>query len=184
VGGKTGTSQKLIDGKYSKSQYNSSFIGFFPEENPQVLCLILVNSPERGKYGGAVAAPIFKAVAEKIVRLNENFFRTNQSIKQDKPEIINGYFSNNPESKITTVSNNTTKSVDNNYALKNNLMPDLSKYSLRDALLLLSKLGLNYKISGSGTVVSQSISPGVRIQKGLTCKISCDGTKLKGAVIY
>jgi cell division protein FtsI (penicillin-binding protein 3) len=184
VGGKTGTSQKLIDGKYSKSQYNSSFIGFFPEENPQVLCLILVNSPERGKYGGAVAAPIFKAVAEKIVRLNENFFRTNQSIKQDKPEITNGYFSNNPESKITTVSNNTTKSVDNNYALKNNLMPDLSKYSLRDALLLLSKLGLNYKISGSGTVVSQSISPGVRIQKGLTCKISCDGTKLKGAVIY
>src|ERR1035437_4123886 len=184
VGGKTGTSQKLVDGKYSKSQYNSSFIGFFPVENPQILCLILVNSPERGKYGGAVAAPIFKEVAEKIVKSNEKFFQSNQTIKQEKPELINSYSSVNPESKITAVSNNTTKKIDNNYALKNNLMPNLLNYSLRDALLFLSKLGLKYKISGSGTVVTQSITPGVRIQKGITCKICCDGSKLKGAVIY
>jgi cell division protein FtsI (penicillin-binding protein 3) len=183
VGGKTGTSQKLVDGKYSKSQYNSSFIGFFPVENPQILCLILVNSPERGKYGGAVAAPIFKEVAEKIVKSNEKFFQSNQSIKQEKPELINSYSSINPESKITPVSNHTTKKIDNNYALKNNLMPDLSNYSLRDALLFLSKLGLKYTVSGSGTVVAQSIPPGGRIQKGITCKISCE-SKLKGAVVY
>lgn len=184
VGGKTGTSQKLVDGKYSKSQYNSSFIGFFPVENPQILCLILVNSPERGKYGGAVAAPIFKEVAEKILKSDEKFYQSNQSIKQEKPEIINSYSSNNPESKITPVSNNTTKKIDNNYALQNNLMPDLSNYSLRDALLFLSKIGLKYTVSGSGTVVAQSIPPGVRIQKGIICKISCDGSKLKGALIY
>ena len=183
VGGKTGTSQKLVDGKYSKSQYNSSFIGFFPVENPQILCLILVNSPERGKYGGAVAAPIFKEVAEKIVKSNEKFFQSNQSIKQEKPELINSYSSINPESKITPVSNHTTKKIDNNYALKNNLMPDLSNYSLRDALLFLSKLGLKYTVSGSGTVVAQSVPPGGRIQKGITCKISCE-SKLKGAVVY
>ena len=184
VGGKTGTSQKLVDGKYSKSQYNSSFIGFFPVENPQILCLILVNSPERGKYGGVVAAPIFKEVAEKIVKSNEKFYQSNQSIKQEKPELINNYSSNNPESKITPVSNHITKKIDNNYALKNNLMPDLSNYSLRDALLFLSKFGLKYTVSGSGTVVAQSIPPGVRIQKGMTCKISCEGSKLKGAVVY
>jgi cell division protein FtsI/penicillin-binding protein 2 len=183
VGGKTGTSQKLVDGKYSKSQYNSSFIGFFPVENPQVLCLILVNSPEKGKYGGAVAAPIFKEIAEKIVKSNEKFFQSNQSIKQEKPELINSYSSINPESKITPVSNHTTKKIDNNYALKNNLMPDLSNYSLRDALLFLSKLGLKYTVSGSGTVVAQSVPPGGRIQKGITCKISCE-SKLKGAVVY
>lgn len=185
VGGKTGTSQKLIDGKYSKSQYNSSFIGFFPVENPQILCLILVNSPEKGKYGGAVAAPIFKEVAEKIAKSNEKFFRSNQPVKQDDHTVLtNNYYSANPDSKITNVSNSTTKTVDNVYALKNNLMPDLSRYSLRDALIVLSKLGLRYKISGSGPVVSQSIIPGARIQKGLTCKISCDGFKLKGALIY
>jgi Cell division protein FtsI/penicillin-binding protein 2 len=184
VGGKTGTSQKLVDGKYSKSQYNSSFLGFFPVENPQILCLILVNSPERGKYGGAVAAPIFKEVAEKIVHSNEKFFHSNQPINQEKPELISSYSSITPESKITPVSNHTTKKIDNNYALQNNLMPDLSKYSLRDALLCLSKLGLKYTVSGSGTVVAQSIPPGVRIQKGITCKISCESSKLKGAVVY
>jgi len=184
VGGKTGTSQKLIDGKYSKSHYNSSFIGFFPVENPQILCLILVNSPEKGKYGGAVGAPIFKEVAEKIVKSNEKFFQSNQTIKQVKPELINNYSSINPDLKITPVSNHSTKKIDTNYALKNNLMPDLSNYSLRDALLFLSKLGLKYTVSGSGTVVAQSILPGVRIQKGITCKISCEGSKLKGAVVY
>jgi cell division protein FtsI (penicillin-binding protein 3) len=153
-------------------------------ENPQILCLILVNSPERGKYGGAVAAPIFKEVAEKIVQSNEKFFHSNQPINQEKPELISSYSSNNPESKITPVSNHTTKKIDNNYTLQNNLMPDLSKYSLRDALLFLSKLGLKYTVSGSGSVVAQSIPPGVRIQKGITCKISCESSKLKGAVVY
>ncbi len=45
IGGKTGTSQKLVNGRYSKSEYNSSFIGFFPVDHPQILCFVLVNSP-------------------------------------------------------------------------------------------------------------------------------------------
>jgi cell division protein FtsI (penicillin-binding protein 3) len=184
VGGKTGTSQKLVDGKYSKSHYNSSFIGFFPVENPRILCLVLVNSPERGKYGGAVGAPIFKEIAEKIVKSDIKFFQSNQSGNQEKVVLKNTYSSNNPDSKITNVSNKTSKTIDNNYALENNLMPDLSNYSLRDALLMLSKLGMKYKITGSGTVVAQSIPAGIKIQKGSTCIISCDGSKLKGAVIY
>ena len=67
VGGKTGTSQKLINGRYSKSEYNSSFIGFFPADHPQILCYVLVNAPSKGKYGGSVAAPIFKNISEKII---------------------------------------------------------------------------------------------------------------------
>jgi cell division protein FtsI (penicillin-binding protein 3) len=184
VGGKTGTSQKLVDGKYSKIQYNSSFVGFFPVENPQVLCLILVNSPERGKYGGLVGAPIFKDVAEKLIKSNEKFFQSNQTINKETPELINKYSSNNNEQKFTPASNNQTRKIDYNYAIQNNLMPDLSNCSIRDAMICLSKLGLKYKISGSGSIVSQSIPPGVKIQKGGTCKILCEGSKLKGAVIY
>jgi cell division protein FtsI (penicillin-binding protein 3) len=184
VGGKTGTSQKLVDGKYSKSHYNSSFIGFFPVENPQILMLVLVNSPERGKYGGAVAAPIFKGVAEKIVNSNPKFLQPNQPVKQEKPELINSYSTSNSEPKFTPVVNNTSKKIDNDYAFKNNLMPDLSNYSLRDAILYLTRIGLKYKVSGSGTVVSQSITPGVKIPKGSICKISCENSKMKGAVIY
>ena len=75
IGGKTGTSQKLVDGSYSNSNYNSSFVGFFPVENPQVVCLILINSPDQGKYGGLVAAPIFKNIAERIVKTDTEKFQ-------------------------------------------------------------------------------------------------------------
>ncbi len=68
VGGKTGTSQRLVNGSYSKANYNSSFIGFFPAENPKIVCLILLNSPKVGRYGGLAAAPIFKNVSQRIIR--------------------------------------------------------------------------------------------------------------------
>jgi cell division protein FtsI/penicillin-binding protein 2 len=186
VGGKTGTSQKLINGKYSKSHYNSSFIGFFPVENPKIICLILVNSPEKGLFGGAVAAPIFKEIAGKIINSDLKFFQSNQTIQKEKPELKNSYTTTVSDSKISVMpaSNRQLKKIDNEYALKNKLMPDLSNYSVRDALHLLTQLGVNYKISGSGIVTAQSISPGEKIQKGLTCKISCEGSKLNGAVVY
>ena len=70
VGGKTGTSKILENGKYSASNYNSSFVGFFPVENPQVVCLILLSSPQVGGYGGLVAAPIFKESNKKNANLS------------------------------------------------------------------------------------------------------------------
>lgn len=186
VGGKTGTSQKLVDGKYSKSQYNSSFIGFFPVENPQVICLILVNAPEKGRYGGMVAAPIFKEIAGRIVNSDVKFFQSKQSIKPESAEIKNSYSSNGNGQKTTVipVSGTRTSKINNDYALKHNMMPDLSKYSVRDALIILTKLGIKYKVTGSGYVLSQSINAGEKIQKGLICKLSCEETKLNGAVVY
>ena len=186
VGGKTGTSQKLVDGKYSKSKYNSSFIGFFPVENPQVICLILVNSPEKGKYGGMVAAPIFKEVASRIVNLDVKFFQSKQIYNPEKTEIKNTISSNGngPKIPIVQVSNKVTPTINNDFALKHNMMPDLSKYSVRDAVITLTKIGLKYKVTGSGFVVSQSLTPGVVIQKGTICTLTCEETKLKGAVVY
>jgi cell division protein FtsI/penicillin-binding protein 2 len=186
VGGKTGTSQKLVNGKYSKSQYNSSFIGFFPVENPQVICLVLVNSPEKGRYGGMVAAPIFKEIALRIVNSDVKFFQSKQNSKPEESAIKSSYASNGTEQKnpVISVSNSGSAKINNDLALKNNLMPDLSKYSVRDALIILTKLGIKYKLTGSGFVVTQSINPGEKIPKGLTCKLSCEETKLNGAVVY
>ena len=186
VGGKTGTSQKLVNGKYSKSQYNSSFIGFFPVENPQVICLILVNAPERGKYGGMVAAPIFKEIAGRIVNSDVKFFQSKQANSPEKPEIKNtvAQTGNDQKAKVVPVSNVSQPKINNDYAIKHNLMPDLSKYSVRDAINILTQLGLKYKVTGSGFVVSQSLSPGEKVQKGLACTLSCAETKLNGAVVY
>jgi cell division protein FtsI (penicillin-binding protein 3) len=77
IGGKTGTSQKLVNGSYSKKDYNSSFIGFFPADDPKVACFILINSPDQGRYGGLVAAPIFKNIAERVVRTDIDKFQEN-----------------------------------------------------------------------------------------------------------
>ncbi len=70
VAGKTGTSQKMVEGKYSKSKYTSSFIGYFPAENPQIVVAVIIDAPGAGEYyGGKVSAPIFKKIAERIINL-------------------------------------------------------------------------------------------------------------------
>lgn len=72
VGGKTGTAQKVNPrGGYYENRYVSSFVGFMPAEDPQFVCLIMIDDaklPSNLNYGGLVAAPIFSRVAEKTAR--------------------------------------------------------------------------------------------------------------------
>ena len=65
--GKTGTAQKVDQrtGLYSKKEYVSSFVGFAPAQSPKLVILVMVDTPEGVIYGGSVAAPVFKAVAEQ-----------------------------------------------------------------------------------------------------------------------
>jgi cell division protein FtsI/penicillin-binding protein 2 len=65
VAGKTGTAQKAIVGGYSKDKFFSSFIGFFPADNPELCVSITIDEPHGSHYGGQTAAPIFKQIAEK-----------------------------------------------------------------------------------------------------------------------
>jgi cell division protein FtsI/penicillin-binding protein 2 len=62
--GKTGTAQKVEGGVYVHGKYVSSFIGFFPADNPELCISIVMDEPKEGYYGGQVAAPIFKQIAE------------------------------------------------------------------------------------------------------------------------
>jgi cell division protein FtsI/penicillin-binding protein 2 len=67
VAGKTGTAQKVVDGKYSDSKFVISFIGFFPADNPQLCISIVMDSPKEGghAFGGALCGPVFHNVAER-----------------------------------------------------------------------------------------------------------------------
>jgi cell division protein FtsI (penicillin-binding protein 3)/stage V sporulation protein D (sporulation-specific penicillin-binding protein) len=71
VAGKTGTTKKIIDGKYSSSHHIGSFVGFFPADNPQIQITVVVNDghlPTGGiAYGGVVAAPSFKRIGEQLI---------------------------------------------------------------------------------------------------------------------
>lgn len=68
VAGKTGTTQKIINGVYSSRDHVASFSGFFPAQRPRLVITVVVDSPKmRGiGYGGVVAAPAFKNVAEQV----------------------------------------------------------------------------------------------------------------------
>jgi len=66
VAGKTGTAQKVENGQYVRKYY-SSFIGYFPASDPEISILVSLDDPTGGAfYGGSVAGPVFKAVAEKV----------------------------------------------------------------------------------------------------------------------
>lgn len=69
VAGKTGTSQKVVNGTYSHAKFFASFIGFVPVENPAFVLLVTADEPQKNYYGGTVAGPAFKSIAEKTLRL-------------------------------------------------------------------------------------------------------------------
>jgi len=64
VAGKTGTAQKAENGVYVSGKYISSFIGFFPADDPQLCISIVMDEPKEGYYGGKVCGPVFHDVAE------------------------------------------------------------------------------------------------------------------------
>ena len=87
ISGKTGTSQ--VDYNSDNINYNSSFVGFFPSDEPQYSCIIMINKPNKqlGYYGSSVAGPVFKNIAEKIMSKQPNYLE--YTIEEIERELIN-----------------------------------------------------------------------------------------------
>ena len=84
VAGKTGTAKRVIDGKYSRNDYTASFAGYFPAEDPAVVCLVMIENPrDRGYTGGLAAAPVFKAIAERIYATSGRFRSHQTDVRSD-----------------------------------------------------------------------------------------------------
>ena len=67
VGGKTGTAQKFENGAIAQGKYVSSFLGFFPADDPQYLALVIVDEPQGAYYGSVVAAPAARQIFQGII---------------------------------------------------------------------------------------------------------------------
>ncbi len=67
VAGKTGTAQKYENGHIAQGKYVSSFVGYFPADDPQYLALVIVDEPQGAYYGSTVAAPCAKEIFEGII---------------------------------------------------------------------------------------------------------------------
>ena len=188
AGGKTGTTQQLVDGSYSTKKYNSSFVGFFPAENPTTLILIYVHSPKKKYYGGEVCAPIFKNVAERLIEADPQIVPSEERIERDD-RFINKIVLNANEKNATDddflVLNVPEKNEENDAKKKESeartTIPNLIDKSRREAVAIASNLGIKYKVYGTGSVVSQSIKSGEAIKDGALLILRCKPTKkLKG----
>lgn len=78
VGGKTGTAQKVVNGRYSHSHFDATFIGFAPVDKPRLAAVVVYDEPHPVYYGGLVAAPVFAEVIENSLK----YLDSQQSIAQ------------------------------------------------------------------------------------------------------
>ena len=162
VAGKTGTAQKVdsLLGGYSEDRYTSGFMGFAPAEEPKLVLLVVIDEPQGNNYGGVVAAPIFKAIMEKVLSYLHVVPKGTMIVKNE--------IELTPQ-KAIWVSQPMIDGVKVGKGAGTVLMPDLTGLSMRNAMSRMEGKGLIIKVSGNGKVVEQNPRPGTVIEKGDIC---------------
>jgi cell division protein FtsI (penicillin-binding protein 3) len=167
VGGKTGTAQKVAPEtrRYASGKYVSTFMGFLPAEDPALVILVIVDEPKGSHYGGVVAAPVFKAIAEQSLPLI--------GIKRLIPAGPAAPAIEKSDPTLWLMAQRALEqgSIQAEPQVKNQLMPDLRGLSMRKAAEVLKNYPLEPILEGSGKAVSQRPSPGTAISQGTRCLV-------------
>ncbi|MBF9255407.1 transpeptidase family protein [Pontibacter sp. 172403-2] len=185
VAGKTGTAKKVKNGHYVRA-YSASFAGYFPADNPKYSCIVIIDDPQGvNVYGGDVAAPVFKEVADKAYARDLAMHKPLQERmipnKESLPDVKAGNFDD-----LTLICNkigisNHPQGTDEEWvkveAAKRSLnfkpnpvlggqVPDVTGLTLRDALYILGNQHFEVNVEGTGKrVKKQSLEPGAAIDK-------------------
>ncbi len=166
VAGKTGTAQKIIDGRYSESDHVGSFTGFAPSRRPALAVVVVIDAPKAGGYyGGVVAAPVFQKFTQAALRhlgIPPTLNPTTPVLAQATPVV---------PARYTGRQSTTPRAVQVSGGL---VMPDLTGMGARDASLLLAQFGMTIRLRGDGIVVSQSPAAGEPIAAGLVGTVQLD----------
>jgi len=157
IAGKTGTCQIAAGNRGYRQgtkqvQYKGSFVGYFPADNPKYSLIVVIVNPRKGKYyGGAVAAPVFRELSDKLYAIRPDIMipLPVDTTAPHLPDELTGKISFRP------------------LPAGKGIMPDVCGMGLRDALFLLEQQGLNVLVTGKGTVVKQSVNPGEPVRKGI-----------------
>jgi len=165
IAGKTGTAAKLINGRYSASDWNASFVGFLPSRNPAVAIIVVTDSPHAtGHTGGVVSAPIFKRIAEATLR----YLGIGPTINPAAPVLVARDDGASSAQAAARVSEPVVSLVAEG---RPGAVPDLRGLSAREAVRTLVKLGLIVHVSGDGVVVSQDPPAGSPLEAGGVCRL-------------
>ena len=195
-GGKTGTAVTALDNRgYNKSNkiYQSSFIGYFPEDKPRYTIAVVIQNTSESKlaYGGLVSGPVFKEVADRIYaakfsndpsyvlqnRVDSNTYIT-YGLKPDLNKIVNIFNYKSIDSATTgtwrTFSLQGKEAELNtayNVSVAPKKVPDVTGLGLKDAVYLLENMGLKVVASGRGKVIHQSLEQDADFTKGQAINI-------------
>lgn len=149
AGGKTGTAQKVKDGRYAPGAYVSSFIGFAPVENPRVVTYVVLDEPMNKYYGGTVAGPVFREVTSFALRT--------LGVPPDKVDGAEALASAEDDEELPAVAEPIERPP--LPALEEDAggwrLPDLVGLSGREVIEVLAPVGIAPSIRGTGLVVRQ-----------------------------
>lgn len=147
VAGKTGTAQKAGRGGYSPDRFVASFAGYVPADRPRLVILVSVDEPRVDQYGGTIAAPAFREIAEAALRyLGEPPSLPMRSIDVEQPRLA--AFSQRPAPAGRAA------------------VPDVRGLDARAAVARATAAGLLVEAVGSGVVTSQKPMPGEAVPGG------------------
>jgi len=191
IAGKTGTAQvahgKSGYGKSGKRQYQASFVGYFPADNPKYSCIVVVNQPKGQYYGNIVAGNVFSEISDKLIAQTqilpdeeefENEIKTPYSkngYHEEIAEVMEEFEIPVEDSEATSewilTFNQDSLVKYKNRIIKDNLIPNVKGMGMKDALFILENKGLRVNMTGYGIVKQQWPSPGTRYGKGTMVKL-------------
>lgn len=164
LAGKTGTAQKKVKGidGYAPDLYVASFVGFFPADDPKLVGLAVIDEPRKDSYGGDVAAPLFKRIAERIT--------SNYNIVPYTPQVAEVTTQNFPLVTQDQLHEDHIR------------IPDWRGLDVEIARDRIRQLGLYIEIVGTETsrVWHQHPAPGTRVNPGSTVQVHLNPTEESG----
>lgn len=187
IAGKTGTAH-VADGsiKYHDGVYQATFVGYFPANDPQYTCIVVVRSRPHAAihYGGTLAGPVFREVATKVYAMyvdpkspmqyaakkdsSSYFYAGNAAdIKKVYKTLQVNYKDSVGQGAWGNVYAANYQPVVSNAVMKQQVMPNVRGMGLRDALFLLENMGIKVSVKGKGKVSGQSLAPGAALSKGI-----------------
>ncbi|MGV6944373.1 penicillin-binding transpeptidase domain-containing protein [Sphingobacterium kyonggiense] len=185
--GKTGTAQ-MADGSrgYGARRYQSSFAGYFPAENPKYSMIVVIRNPRNGYYGGSVAGPVFRELADMVfandLSMHHTFAERQVNVAGAKvPYTLRG--SKEATAKVyeklgfKTVNWASLVKAEKDSATQTNLpfavaevreglVPNVKGMGLVDAIYAMENAGFKTTVHGKGKVINQSLAAGQRLKPG------------------
>lgn len=181
--GKTGTAKKQDGSGYLQGRYMASFIGYAPASRPAFSAIVVIDEPHGGAYmGGAVAAPIFKRIAEKVLRYLEIPPEKSPSIntwthlaaanrqaspvlEKEVPPEINTL---SQRGEIAEILPDVLVIGEDDQLIR---MPDFRGKTIRTVLEECSSLGIEFSFQGMGVVIDQDPQPGTLLIPHSRCTV-------------